>query len=180
MNNITCSLATGNESSGKTALSSSKKARKRNIFSIGVIAVLAIFVMIVLFLVEETMLIMSEQGTLVSVDNPANTVNLAKSDFSCLAKDIGNHNYYTNTAKIVIQANDRLDESITVRLWNIEDRNESILLSHLDNEHRTCIFTHLSNQTYYSITVDKMPDLNITVRSRLTFWEAFSLVLQNK
>lgn len=40
------------------------------------------------------------------------------------------------------------------------------------------IFTNLPPQTLYAVTVDGAPDVQLTVRSRLTFREAFSLMLQ--
>ena len=50
----------------------------------------------------------------------------------------------------------------------------------MDENQETCIFTNLSSQNRYSITIDNMPDISITVSSQLTFWEAFSQALQNK
>lgn len=52
------------------------------------------------------------------------------------------------------------------------------MVATLDARHRSCIFTNLPPQTLYAVTVDGAPDVQLTVRSRLTFWEAFSLMLQ--
>lgn len=73
-----------------------------------------------------------------------------------------------------------IDETVTVRLWNTENMSENILLARLDKKQKICTFTHLSSRNRYAITVDNMPDISISVSSRLTFWEAFSQVLQNE
>ena len=52
------------------------------------------------------------------------------------------------------------------------------MVATLDAKHRSCIFTNLPPQTLYAVTVDGAPDVQLTVRSRLTFREAFSLMLQ--
>ena len=73
-----------------------------------------------------------------------------------------------------------IDEAVTVRLWNTENTSENILQSRLDKKQKICTFTHLSNRNRYAITVDNMPDISISVSSRLTFCEAFSQALQNE
>ena len=80
---------------------------------------------------------------------------------------------------IVLTAN-YIDEAVTVRLWNTENMSENILQSRLDKKHKICTFTHLSSRNRYAITVDNMPDISISVSSRLTFCEAFSQALQNE
>ena len=73
-----------------------------------------------------------------------------------------------------------IDETVTVRLWNTENMSENILQSRLDKKQKICTFTHLSSRNRYAITVDNMPDISISVSSRLTFCEAFSQALQNE
>ncbi len=164
----------------KIALSLSKKIRKRKLVATVLTAMLGLFVVILLFFIGKAMMIMSEQGTTVPIDSSESTINLSEGDFSCSAQDISTYNFYTNTAKIVIRADTPLDETITVRLWNTADKDENILLSHLDKKQKICIFTNLFNQNRYSITVDNMSEISISVSSQLTFWEAFSQALQNK
>lgn len=166
--------------SEKIALSLSKKIRKRKLFVTVLAAILGLFAVIFLFFVGKTIMIMIKQGSTVSVDSLEGTVNLSEGDFSCSAKDIGTYNFYTNTTRIIIRTDSSLDEAVTVHLWNTEYKNESILLSHLDKKKKSCIFTNLFDQYNYSITLDNMPDISISVSSRLTFWEAFSQVLQNE
>ena len=164
----------------KIALSLSKRIRKRKLVATVLTAILGLFVVILLFFIGKTMMIMSEQGTTVPIDSSESTINLSEGDFSCSAQDMGTYNFFTNTTKIIVRTNASLDEAVTVRLWNTEDKNENILLSHMDENQETCIFANLSSQNRYSITIDNMPDISITVSSQLTFWEAFSQALQNK
>lgn len=58
--------------------------------------------------------------------------------------------------------------------------SENILLGRLDKKQKICTFTHLTSRNRYAITVDDMPDISISVSSRLTFWEALSQALQNE
>ena len=162
------------------ALSLSKKMRKRKLFVTAFTVILGLLAVLFLFFIGKTMMIMSEQGSTVSIENLGSIVNLSEDDFSCSAQDICTYNFFTNTTKIIVRTDAPLDEAVTVRLWNTEDKNENILLSHMDENQKTCIFTNLSSQNRYSITIDNMPDISITVSSQLTFLEAFSQAIQNK
>ena len=62
--------------------------------------------------------------------------------------------------------------------WQVRETRENTMVATLDARHRSCIFTNLPPQTLYAVTVDGAPDVQLTVRSRLTFREAFSLMLQ--
>ena len=64
------------------------------------------------------------------------------------------------------------------RLWQVRETRENTMVATLDARHRSCIFTNLPPQTLCAVTVDGAPDVQLTVRSRLTFREAFSLMLQ--
>ena len=70
------------------------------------------------------------------------------------------------------------DAPVTVRLWQVRETRENTMVATLDAKHRSCIFTNLPPETLYAVTVDGAPDVQLTVRSRLTFREAFSLMLQ--
>lgn len=70
------------------------------------------------------------------------------------------------------------DAPVTVRLWQVREARENTMVGTLDAKHQSCIFTNLPPQTLYAVTVDGALDVQLTVRSRLTFWEAFSLMLQ--
>ena len=133
-----------------------------------------------LFFVGKAIMIMRGQGTPVSLGSLESAVNLSEGDFSCSAQDIGAHSFFTNTTRIIIRTDAPLDETVTVRLWNTENMSENILQSRLDKKQKICTFTHLSSRNRYAITVDNMPDISISVSSRLTFWEALSRALQNE
>lgn len=124
--------------------------------------------------------IMRGQGSQVSLGSLESAVNLSEGDFSCSAQDIGAYSFFTNTTRIIIRTDAPLDETVTVRLWNTENMSENILLARLDKNQKICTFTHLSSRNRYAITVDNMPDISISVSSRLTFWEALSRALQNE
>ena len=124
--------------------------------------------------------LMRGQGSQVSLGSLESAVNLSEGDFSCSAQDIGAYSFFTNTTRIIIRTDSPLDETVTVRLWNTENMSENILLARLDKKQKICTFTHLSSRNRYAITVDNMPDISISVSSRLTFWEALSRALQNE
>ena len=100
------------------ALSLSKKMRKRKLFVTVFTVILGLLAVLFLFFMGKTMMILSEQGSTVSIDNVGSTVNLSEDDFSCSAQDIGTYNFFTNTTKIIVRTNAPLDEAVTVRLWN--------------------------------------------------------------
>ena len=130
--------------------------------------------------VGKAIMIMRGQGSQVSLGGLESAVNLSEGDFSCSAQDIGAYSFFTNTTRIIIRTDAPLDETVTVRLWNTENMSENILLARLDKKQKICTFTHLSSRNRYAITVDNMPDISISVSSRLTFWEALSRALQNE
>ena len=80
--------------------------------------------------------------------------------------------------RLVVSADALPDAPVTVRLWQVRETRENTMVATLDARHRSCIFTNLPPQTLYAVTVDGAPDVQLTVRSRLTFREAFSLMLQ--
>ena len=159
--------------SEEIARSLSKRIKKRK-------AAAAVFAMISLFFVGKAIMIMRGQGSQVSLGSLESAVNLSEGDFSCSAQDIGAYSFFTNTTRIIIRTDAPLDETVTVRLWNTENMSENILLARLDKKQKICTFTHLSSRNRYAITVDNMPDISISVSSRLTFWEALSRALQNE
>lgn len=86
--------------------------------------------------------------------------------------------FATGTARLVVTADVLSDAPVTVRLWQVRETRENTMVATLDAKHRSCIFTNLPPQTLYAVTVDGAPDVQLTVRSSLTFREAFSLMLQ--
>ena len=79
---------------------------------------------------------------------------------------------------LVVTADALPDAPVTVRLWQVRETRENTMVATLDARHRSCIFTNLPPETLYAVTVDGAPDVQLTVRSSLTFREAFSLMLQ--
>ena len=168
--------------SEEIARSLSKRIKKRKAAAAVFAVIFCLFAMLSLslFFVGKAIMIMRGQGTPVSLGSLESAVNLSAGDFSCSAQDIGAHSFFTNTTRIIIRTDAPLDETVTVRLWNTENMSENILQSRLDKKQKICTFTHLSSRNRYAITVDNMPDISISVSSRLTFWEAFSQALQNE
>lgn len=94
------------------------------------------------------------------------------------ARTVGAYVFATGTARLVVAADVLPDAPVTVRLWQVRETRENTMVATLDAKHRSCIFTNLPPQTLYAVTVDGAPDVQLTVRSGLTFREAFSLMLQ--
>ena len=166
--------------SEEIARSLSKRIKKRKAAAAVFAVIFFVFAMISLFFVGKAIMIMRGQGSQVSLGSLESAVNLSEGDFSFSAQDIGAHSFFTNTTRIIIRTDSPLDEPVTVRLWNTENMSENILLARLDKKQKICTFTHLSSRNRYAITVDNMPDISISVSSRLTFCEAFSQALQNE
>lgn len=166
--------------SEEIARSLSKRIKKRKAAAVVFAVIFFVFAMISLFFVGKAIMIMRGQGSQVSLGSLESAVNLSEGDFSCSAQDIGAYSFFTNTTRIIIRTDAPLDETVTVRLWNTENMSENILLARLDKNQKICTFTHLSSRNRYAITVDNMPDISISVSSRLTFWEALSRALQNE
>ena len=166
--------------SEEIARSLSKRIKKRKAAAAVFAVIFCLFAMISIFFVGKAIMIMRGQGSQVSLGSLESAVNLSEGDFSCSAQDIGAYSFFTNTTRIIIRTDSPLDETVTVRLWNKENMSENILLARLDKKQKICTFTHLSSRNRYAITVDNMPDISISVSSRLTFWEALSRALQNE
>ena len=122
---------------------------------------LAVLLAVLLVFIGKTFVILGQPGGAVSAALPAGATDLAAREVS-------------GTAEEVVSA----DAPVTVRLWQVRETRENTMVATLDAKHRSCIFTNLPPQTLYAVTVDGAPDVQLTVRSRLTFREAFSLMLQ--
>lgn len=154
------------------ALARKMRRRKRSLRALGaVLAVLLVFI-------GKTLVILGQPGAAVSAALPAGATDLAGRAVSGSAEEVGEHVFATGTARLVVAADVLPDAPVTVRLWQVGETRENTMVATLDAKHRSCIFTNLPPQTLYAVTVDGAPDVQLTVRSRLTFREAFSLMLQ--
>ena len=153
-----------------------RKDCRRSARTIG--AVLGVLLAVLLVFVGKTFMILGQPGGAVSAGLPAGATDLAVREVSGSAEEVGEHVFATGTARLVVSADALPDAPVTVRLWQVRETRENTMVATLDARHRSCIFTNLPPQTLYAVTVDGAPDVQLTVRSRLTFREAFSLMLQ--
>lgn len=158
------------------ALARKMRRRKRCLRALG--AVLGVLLAVFLVFLGKTFVILGQPGSASSAALPAGATDLAGREVSGTAEEVGEHVFATGTARLVVSADALPDVPVTVRLWQVRETRENTMVATLDAKHRSCIFTNLPPQTLYAVTVDGAPDVQLTVRSRLTFREAFSLMLQ--
>ena len=159
------------------ALAQKMRRRKRCLRALG--AALAVLLAVFLVFIGKTFVILGQPGGAASAALPAGAIDLAACEVSGTAEEVGAYVFVTGTARLVVSAADALpDAPVTVRLWQVRETRENTMVATLDAKHRSCVFTNLPPQTLYAVTVDGAPDVQLTVRSRLTFREAFSLMLQ--
>lgn len=158
------------------ALARKMRRRKRCLRALGAVlgVLLAVLLAVLLVFIGKTFVILGQPGGAASAAFPAGATDLAAREVSGTAEEVGEHVFATGTARLVVSA----DAPVTVRLWQVRETRENTMVATLDAKHRSCIFTNLPPQTLYAVTVDGAPDVQLTVRSRLTFREAFSLMLQ--
>lgn len=158
------------------ALAQKMRRRKRCLRAL--CAVLGVLLAVFLVFIGKTFVILGQPGGAASAALPAGAIDLAACEVSGTAEEVGAYVFATGTARLVVAADARPDAPVTVRLWLVRDTRENTMVATLDAKHRSCIFTNLPPETLYAVTVDGAPDVQLTVRSRLTFREAFSLMLQ--
>lgn len=158
------------------ALARKMRRRKRCLRALG--AVLGVLLAVFLVFIGKTFVILGQSGSIASAALPAGATDLAGRAVSGSAEEVGAYVFATGTARLVVTADVLPDAPVTVRLWQVRETRENTMVATLDARHRSCIFTNLPPQTLYAVTVDGAPDVQLTVRSRLTFREAFSLMLQ--
>lgn len=158
------------------ALAQKMRRRKRCLRALG--AVLGVLLAVFLVFIGKTLVILGQPGGAASAGLPAGAIDLAGRAVSGSAEEVGAYVFATGTARLVVAADALPDAPVTVRLWQVREARENTMVATLDAKHRSCIFTNLPPETLYAVTVDGAPDVQLTVRSRLTFREAFSLMLQ--
>lgn len=158
------------------ALAQKMRRRKRCLRAL--CAVLGVLLAVLLVFIGKTFVILGQSGSIASAALPAGATDLAGRAVSGSAEELGAYVFATGTARLVVTADALPDAPVTVRLWQVRETRENTMVATLDAKHRSCIFTNLPPQTLYAVTVDGAPDVQLTVRSRLTFREAFSLMLQ--
>ena len=158
------------------ALARKMRRRKRCLRALG--AVLGVLLAVFLVFIGKTFVILGQPGGAVSAALPAGATDLAGRAVSGTAEEVGAYLFATGTARLVVAADALPDAPVTVRLWQVRETRDNTMVATLDAKHRSCIFTNLPPQTLYAVTVDGETDVQLTVRSRLTFREAFSLMLQ--
>lgn len=155
-----------------------RKMRRRKCCLRALGAVLGVLLAVFLVFLGKTFVILGQPGGAASAGLPAGATDLAGRAVSGSAEEVGEHVFATGTARLVVTADALPDAPVTVRLWQVRETRENTMVATLDAKHRSCIFTNLPPQMLYAVTVDGAPDVQLTVRSRLTFREAFSLMLQ--
>lgn len=158
------------------ALARKMRRRKRCLRALG--AVLGVLLAVFLVFIGKTFVILGQSGSIASAALPAGATDLAGRAVSGSAEEVGAYVFATGTARLVVAVDVLPDAPVTVRLWQVRETRENTMVATLDAKHRSCIFTNLPPQTLYAVTVDGAPDVQFTVRSGLTFREAFSLMLQ--
>lgn len=158
------------------ALARKMRRRKRCQRALG--AVLGVLLAVFLVFLGKTFVILGQPGGAASAALPAGATDLAGRAVSGSAEEVGSYVFATGTARLVVTADVLPDAPVTVRLWQVGETRENTMVATLDAKHRSCIFTNLPPETLYAVTVDGAPDVQLTVRSGLTFREAFSLMLQ--
>lgn len=158
------------------ALARKMRRRKRCLRALG--AVLGVLLVVFLVFIGKTFVILGQSGSIASAALPAGATDLAGRAVSGSAEEVGAYVFATGTARLVVAADVLPDAPVTVRLWQVRETRDNTMVATLDAKHRSCIFTNLPPQTLYAVTVDGAPDVQLTVRSGLTFREAFSLMLQ--
>lgn len=158
------------------ALARKMRRRKRCLRALG--AVLGVLLAVFLVFIGKTFVILGQSGSIASAALPAGTTDLAGRAVSGSAEELGAYVFATGTARLVVAADVLPDAPVTVRLWQVRETRENTMVATLDAKHRSCIFTNLPPQTLYAVSVEGAPDVQLTVRSGLTFREAFSLMLQ--
>lgn len=158
------------------ALARKMRRRKRCLRALG--AVLGVLLAVFLVFLGKTFVILGQPGSAASAALPAGATDLAGRAVSGSAEEVGSYVFATGTARLVVTADALPHAPVTVRLWQVRETRENTMVATLDAKHRSCIFTNLPPQTLYAVTVDGAPDVQLTVRSSLTFREAFSLMLQ--
>lgn len=158
------------------ALARKMRRRKRCLRALG--AMLGVLLAVFLVFIGKTFVILGQSGSIASAALPAGATDLAGRAVSGSAEEVGAYVFATGTARLVVAADVLPDAPVTVRLWQVRETRENTMVATLDAKHRSCIFTNLPPETLYAVTVDGAPDMQLTVRSGLTFREAFSLMLQ--
>lgn len=158
------------------ALARKMRRRKRCLRALG--AVLGVLLAVFLVFLGKTFVILGQSGSIASAALTAGATDLAGRAVSGSAEEVGAYVFATGTARLVVSADALPDAPVTVRLWQVRETRENTMVATLDARHRSCIFTNLPPETLYAVTVDGAPDVQLTVRSSLTFREAFSLMLQ--
>lgn len=158
------------------ALAQKMRRRKRCLRAL--CAALGVLLAVFLVFIGKTFVILGQPGGAASAALPAGATDLAACEVSGTAEELGAYVFATGTARLVVAADALPDAPVTVRLWQVRETRENTMVATLDAKHRSCVFTNLPPETLYAVTVDGAPDVQLTVRSRLTFREAFSLMLQ--
>lgn len=157
-----------------------KKIHRRRI-AVTVTVCIAVFAAAVLLsLVLQTLMLVSGQKAYASSYVPSGVTTLTSGDLTCSADEIREHTLFTNTTRIVVTVSSPEAFNGTVRLWNVDYTDECIMLCDVDSKNNVCVFTNLSSEYNYSVSLDNVPNASVTVSEKLHFWDAFLLLIQNK
>ena len=138
-----------------------KRHRIRIAISAVAISVVAAWVLSLVFL---TIKDMHNQANPVVQQVEAGTYNLTANNLEVTAAEVEEYTFFTNNGQIEVSADNNVDYSGKVLLWNVDDRSNPrvILCGKITSTEKSCIFTGLSSSHRYMITCDGNEDTRIT------------------
>lgn len=157
-----------------------KVKRHRINLAIGVIA-LSVVAACLLSLVFLTIKDMHNQANPAIHQVEMGVYNLTANDLEVTAAEVEDYIFFTNNKQIAVSVDESIDYSGEVLLWNVDDRNDPIVIlyGNITSEERSCTFTGLSSSHRYRVTCDGNENMILTVTDgrKVSFFRSLKNVL---
>lgn len=168
-----------NDENTSKAVNYGKKIRRRKIILTIVIPIATIILAFFLNVLYQAVIIMEHQRTTTVSDIEVGTYNLTFDDLVCSADEIGQYTLFTDSTQIVVCVQSKSVFEGTVMLWNADNKDEHIMIASVNKDKNSCVFTNLTSESRYRISVNGFSDDELLISGSVSFGQAIMMVLDN-
>ncbi|MCR5293870.1 MAG: zf-HC2 domain-containing protein [Lachnospiraceae bacterium] len=156
-----------------------KKVRRHRLVLRILIPAAVIILAFFLSVLGRAVSILQCQRTSEVTDVEAGTHNLTVSDLVCGIKEAEGFSFFTNSTQIVVTIKSESDFEGIVVLRKADQDDERIMLARVSSARPVCVFTNLTSESRYGISLEGVPSGNVEVSGSVGFWQAVSMVLDD-
>lgn len=132
-----------------------------------------------LSLIGQALAIMARQRASVISNVESGTFNLTAGNLVCSVDEVDEYPLFTNSTQIIVSIQSEAAFTGTVMLWNADVKDDYIMISNISTADSTCVFSNLTSENQYIISITGISNGTVTVGGYVNFWQALAMAWEN-